>query len=88
LTWRRLKDKIPRNVIWWALDKHKVVAKYVELVKDMYDNVVASIQTSDGDINDFSIRIGLHQGLVLSSCLFALVISLGICFLCGRCSAS
>ena len=22
-------DKIPRNVMWWALDKHKVPSKYV-----------------------------------------------------------
>jgi hypothetical protein len=39
----------------------------------MYDNVVTSIQTSDGDTNDFSINIGLHQGSALSSYLFALV---------------
>jgi hypothetical protein len=26
-------------------------------VKDMYDNVVTSVRTSDGDINDFSINI-------------------------------
>ena len=29
-------DKIPRNVTWWALDKHKVPTKYVGLIKDMY----------------------------------------------------
>ena len=33
-------DKIPRNVMWWALEKHKVPAKYITLIKDMYDNVV------------------------------------------------
>jgi hypothetical protein len=39
----------------------------------MYDNVVTSVQTSDGDTNDFLINIGLHQGLALSPYLFALV---------------
>jgi hypothetical protein len=39
----------------------------------MYDNVVTSVQTSDGDSNDFSINIGLHQGSTLSPYLFALV---------------
>jgi hypothetical protein len=24
-------DKIPRNLMWWALDKHKVPTKYVTL---------------------------------------------------------
>jgi hypothetical protein len=44
-------DKIPRNVLWWALEKHKVPAKYITLIKDMYDNVVTSVRTSDGDTN-------------------------------------
>ena len=28
-------DKIPRNVMWWALDKHKVPTKNVGLIKDI-----------------------------------------------------
>ena len=59
-------DKIPMNVMWWALNKHKVPTKYVGLIKDMYTNVVTSVRTSDGDTNYFLIRIGLHQGAALS----------------------
>uniref|UniRef100_A0A8I6WS22 Reverse transcriptase domain-containing protein n=1 Tax=Hordeum vulgare subsp. vulgare TaxID=112509 RepID=A0A8I6WS22_HORVV len=66
-------DKIPHNVMWWALDKHKVPIKYITLIKDMYDNVVTSVRTSDGDTDDFPIRIGLHQGSALSPYLFDLV---------------
>jgi hypothetical protein len=33
-------DKIPRNVMSWALGKHKVPIKYVGLIKNMYKNVV------------------------------------------------
>ena len=66
-------DKIPRNVMWWALEKHKVPAKYITLIKDMYNNVVTSVRTSDVDTDDFPIKIGLHQGLALSPYLFALV---------------
>jgi hypothetical protein len=36
-------DKVPRNVVWWALQKHKVSSKYITLIKDMYDNVVTSV---------------------------------------------
>jgi hypothetical protein len=36
-------DKILRNVMWWALDKHKVLTKYVTLIKDMYDNAMTSV---------------------------------------------
>jgi hypothetical protein len=66
-------DKVPRNIMWWALQKHKVSSKYITLIKDIYDNIVTSVQTSDGDTNDFPINIGLHQGSALSPYLFALV---------------
>ena len=62
-------DKIPRNVMW-ALDKYKVPAKYITLIKDMYGNVVTSVRTSDGDTDDFPIKIGLHEGLALSPFVF------------------
>jgi hypothetical protein len=47
--------------------------QYITLIKDMYDSVVTSVRTSDGDTNDFPINIGLHQGSALSPYLFALV---------------
>jgi hypothetical protein len=66
-------DKVTRNVMWWTLQKHKVSTKYITLIKDMYDNVVTSVRTSDGDTNDFPINIELHQWSALSPYLFALV---------------
>jgi hypothetical protein len=39
----------------------------------MYDNIVTSVWTSDGDTNDFLIIIGLPQGSALSPYLFILV---------------
>jgi hypothetical protein len=59
--------------MWWALQKHNVLTKYITLIKDMYDNVVTSVRTSNRDINDFSINIGLHQGSTLTPYLIALV---------------
>jgi hypothetical protein len=66
-------DKVPRNVMWWALQKHRVSSKYIILIKDMYNNAVTSVRTSDRGTNDFSINIGLHQRSALSPYLFALV---------------
>jgi hypothetical protein len=60
-------------VMWWALQKHKVSLNYNTLIKDMYDNIVTSVRISDGDTNDFSINIGLHQGSAQNPYLFALV---------------
>jgi hypothetical protein len=39
----------------------------------MYNNVVTSVRTSDGDANDFPINIGIQQGSSLNAYLFALV---------------
>jgi phage gp37-like protein len=80
-------DKIPRKAMWWTLHKHKIPLKYVGLVKDMYNNVVTSVQTRDGDTNDFLIRTVLRQGSTLSSYFFAMVMDevrrdiQGVCFL-------
>jgi hypothetical protein len=35
------------NDVWWVLDKHKILTHDVGLIKDMYNNIVASVQTSD-----------------------------------------
>jgi hypothetical protein len=50
-------DKVSRNVMWWALQKHKVSSKYITIIKDMYVNVVTSVRISGGDTNNFSINI-------------------------------
>ena len=39
----------------------------------MYNNVVTSVQTNDGNTDYFPIKIGLHQGSALNPYLFALV---------------
>ena len=64
-------DKIPRNVMWWALEKHKVPTN--TLIKDMYKNAMTFVRTCGGNPTDFPINIGLYQGSSLSPYLFALV---------------
>ena len=56
-----------------GLDKHKVPTKYVGLIKDMYNNVVTSVRTSDGDTDDFPIKMRSQETYK--------EISLGVCFL-------
>jgi hypothetical protein len=31
---KKAYDNITRNVIWWALNKHKVPTKYIVLIKE------------------------------------------------------
>lgn len=41
----------------------------------MYEGVSTSVQTNNGDTNDFPIIIDLHQGSTLSSYLFTLILN-------------
>jgi Reverse transcriptase (RNA-dependent DNA polymerase) len=66
-------DKIPRNIMWWALERKLVSTKYVTLIKDMYTNVVICVRACDGESDIFSIKIELHQGSALSLYIFTLV---------------
>ena len=59
--------------MWWALERKRVPSKYITLIKDMYEGVVASVRACDGETRDFPINIGLHQGSALSPYIFALV---------------
>ncbi|MES8301120.1 reverse transcriptase family protein [Cutibacterium acnes] len=39
-------DRVPREIIWWVLDKKGVPSRYVDIVKDMYDGAIASVRTT------------------------------------------
>ncbi|MES8240489.1 hypothetical protein U6Z18_12215, partial [Cutibacterium acnes] len=41
-------DRIPREIIWWVLDKKGVPSRYIDIVKDMYDRAIASVRTIGG----------------------------------------
>ncbi|KAJ7949585.1 Retrovirus-related Pol polyprotein LINE-1 [Quillaja saponaria] len=67
-------NKVPRQVLWWVLEKKMVPTKYVEVIKDMYEGVMTRVQTVDDMTGEFPITIGVHQGSSLSPYLFSLVI--------------
>ena len=66
-------DKVPREVLWWTLMKKRVPIKYIDIIKDMYNEVVTNVRTCGGITSDFSIMIGLHQESAFSLFLFAIV---------------
>jgi hypothetical protein len=40
---KKAYDKVSRNVMWWGLQKHKVLLKYITIINDMYDNIVTNV---------------------------------------------
>ena len=68
-------DRIPRDMLWWALNKKTVPLKYVNIIRDMYEGVVTNVRICGGLTDEFSITIGVHQGLALSPFLLAIVLN-------------
>ncbi|RZB81212.1 LINE-1 retrotransposable element ORF2 protein isoform B [Glycine soja] len=66
-------DRVPREILWKALEKKGVRVAYIRAIQDMYDRVSTSVRTQGGESDDFFITIGLHQGSTLSPYLFTLI---------------
>jgi hypothetical protein len=66
-------DRVPREVLWWALKEKSVPGKYVGLIRSMYDRCCTRVRSAAGTTDRFSVTVGLHQGSALSPYLFLLV---------------
>src|SRR6476469_9616849 len=63
-------DPVPRDVVRWALRKVGVAEWLVNVIKSMYVNKTTA---KDGLSEEFGVKVGLHQGSVLSPLLFTIV---------------
>ncbi|KAK3528964.1 hypothetical protein QTP70_014145 [Hemibagrus guttatus] len=66
-------DRVPREELWYCLRKSGVAEKYVRVVQDMYERSGTVVRCAVGQTEEFKGEVGLHQGLVLSPFLFAIV---------------
>ena len=67
-------DRVPRKVIWWALRKLGVEEWIVRLVQGMYANARSRVRVGEGYSEEFEVKVGVHQGSVLSLLLFIIVL--------------
>ena len=72
--WEKASDQVPRKVIWWALRKLGVEEQIVRLVQGMYANARSSVHVGEWCSEEFEVKVGIHQGLVLSLLLFIIVL--------------
>ena len=66
-------DRVPREVVKWALRKSGVEEWLVQAVMAMYERARTVVRTKDGNSAEFEVKVGLHQGSVLSPLLFIIV---------------
>ena len=67
-------DRVPRDVIWWAMCKLGIDEWLVRLVHSMYKDVRSRVRVGDGYSEEFGVGVGVHQGSVLSPLLFIIVL--------------
>ena len=51
--------KVPRDLIWRAMEKKDATNRYIEMIQDMYNGVLTIAKTIVGEIHNFPITIGL-----------------------------
>ena len=68
------KDRVPREVIWWSMRKLKIDEWLVRIVQSMYKEVRSRVRVGDEYSNSFDVRVGVHQGSVLSPLIFVIVL--------------
>ena len=66
-------DRMPREVISWAMRKLGVEEWLVSAVMSMYTGAKAVVRTVYGNSRGFEIKVGMHQGSALSPLLFVIV---------------
>jgi hypothetical protein len=66
-------DRVPRKVIWWALRRNGVVEREIQAIMEMYENVRTAVRVENERSDWFEVKVGVHQGSVLSPLLFAVV---------------
>src|SRR3989441_962022 len=66
-------DRVPCEVLWWAL-RHAGVEKWmVNVIKSLYEGVTTAVKRNGEDSESFEVKVGVHQGSVLSPLLFNIV---------------
>ncbi len=66
-------DRVPRDLIWWALRKKNMPEAYITIIQDMYKATKTRVKTHCGLTQYFNIEVGLHQGSTLSPLLFIII---------------
>ena len=71
---KKVFDRVPRRVMEWAMRKKGSPEILVKAVMSLYEGAETKVRVGSGLSEEFSVKVGVHQGSVLSPLLFAMVI--------------
>ena len=66
-------DRVPIDLIWWAMRKRSVPEGYLKVIQDMYRGTKTRVKTRCGRTEYFEVKVGLHQRSPLSPLLFIII---------------
>ena len=55
-------DRVPREVVWWAMRKLGVDEWIVSVVMSMYENARSRVRVNGSFSKEFEVKVGVHQG--------------------------
>ncbi|VDO63835.1 unnamed protein product [Heligmosomoides polygyrus] len=66
-------DRVPQEVIWYALRQHGIPEELIEWVRILYSCPRSRVRAAAGTSMEFPIPVWVHQGSALSPLLFVVV---------------
>ena len=66
-------DRLPRKVIWWVMQKLSIEEWKIRFVQAIHANAASSVRMNNTCSEKFVVKVGIHQGSVLSPLLFVTV---------------
>lgn len=67
-------DRVPRKVMEWAMRKRGIPEAMVRAVMSLYKGVKTRVRVGSELSEEFEVKVGVHQGSVLSPLVFAIVV--------------
>ena len=67
-------NRVPKKVMEWAMRKKGLSEVIVRTVVSLYDGAKTRVRVGSAYSQEFKVKVGVHQGSVLSPLLFAIVV--------------
>ena len=65
-------DEVLWEVVWWASRKVDVEEWLIKMIQSMYVGVTTAVRMKGEESKEFEVKVGVHQGSVLSVVLSVL----------------